>query len=52
MYVFRLNKKNKDEITVYTSEALQNNPDVRLTNGGILLLAVLNGGDYDTVNST
>ncbi|KAJ7792482.1 PIN domain-like protein [Mycena olivaceomarginata] len=49
MYVFRLNKKNKDEITVYTSEALQNNPDIRLTNGGILLLAVLNGGDYDTV---
>ncbi|KAJ7366949.1 PIN domain-like protein [Mycena albidolilacea] len=48
--IFRkLNKKNKDEITVYTSDALQNNPDVRLTNGGILLLAVLNGGDYDTV---
>ncbi|KAJ7847157.1 hypothetical protein B0H14DRAFT_3677030 [Mycena olivaceomarginata] len=48
--IFRkLNKKNKDEITVYTSEALQNNPDIKLTNGEILLLAVLNGGDYDTV---
>ncbi|KAJ7205194.1 PIN domain-like protein [Mycena pura] len=43
-----LNKKNKDEITVYTSENLQSNSHVGLTTGGILLLAILAGGDYDT----
>ncbi|KAJ7243794.1 PIN domain-like protein [Mycena rebaudengoi] len=43
-----LNKKDKNEITVYTSDSLQSSP-VGLTLGGILLLAVLGGGDYDTV---
>jgi Holliday junction resolvase YEN1 len=46
----RLNKKDKNEITVYTSDSLQSSP-VGLTLGGILLLAVLGGGDYDTVGS-
>ncbi|KAJ7226354.1 PIN domain-like protein, partial [Mycena haematopus] len=46
--IFRkMNKSEKDEITVYTSESIQNN--VGLTRGGILLLAILGGGDYDTV---
>ncbi|KAJ7028163.1 PIN domain-like protein [Mycena alexandri] len=44
-----LNKKNKDEITLYTADALKNNSDVGLTLGGILLVALLKGGDYDTV---
>ncbi|KAJ7660950.1 PIN domain-like protein, partial [Mycena polygramma] len=43
----RLNKDHKDEITVYTSEAMQSHPDVGLTQGGIFLLAILGGGDYD-----
>ncbi|KAF8144098.1 PIN domain-like protein [Mycena galopus ATCC 62051] len=44
-----LNDNAKDEITVYTSNALQSSPQVGLTRGGILLLAVMRGGDYDTV---
>ncbi|KAJ6500207.1 PIN domain-like protein, partial [Mycena vitilis] len=43
----RFNKDHKDEITVYTSEAMQSHPDVGLTQGGIFLLAILGGGDYD-----
>ncbi|KAJ7217236.1 PIN domain-like protein [Mycena pura] len=39
---------NKDDITVYTSENLQSNSHTGLTPGGILLLAILAGGDYDT----
>ncbi|KAJ7272662.1 PIN domain-like protein, partial [Mycena haematopus] len=46
--IFRkMNKSDKDEITVYTSESIQNN--IGLTRGGILLLAILGGGDYDLV---
>ncbi|KAK7050268.1 PIN domain-like protein [Favolaschia claudopus] len=44
-----LDKKNKDDVTVYTSTALAAHPKVQLTQGGIFLLAVLRGGDYDTV---
>ncbi|KAJ7272665.1 PIN domain-like protein, partial [Mycena haematopus] len=44
-----LNRGNKDEITLYTSAAMQSNPAVGLTSGGVLLLAILGGGDYDTV---
>ncbi|KAF8130008.1 PIN domain-like protein [Mycena galopus ATCC 62051] len=44
-----LNDNAKDKITVYTSDALQSSPQVGLTRGGILLLAVMRGGDYDTV---
>ncbi|KAJ7795218.1 PIN domain-like protein, partial [Mycena olivaceomarginata] len=43
----RMNKDIPDEITVYTSESFKN--DIGLTRGGILLLAILGGGDYDTV---
>ncbi|KAF8151217.1 PIN domain-like protein [Mycena galopus ATCC 62051] len=44
-----LKDQSKDEITVYTAEALQSNSQVGLTRGGIFLLAVMRGGDYDTV---
>ncbi|KAJ6587600.1 PIN domain-like protein [Mycena vulgaris] len=43
------NKKNKDKITVYTSEALQDNSTVELTHGGLVLIALAKGGDYDMV---
>ncbi|KAK7013579.1 hypothetical protein R3P38DRAFT_1459437 [Favolaschia claudopus] len=43
-----LDKNNKDNVTMYTSTALASHPDVHLTQGGIFLLAVLRGGDYDT----
>ncbi|KAJ7826418.1 PIN domain-like protein [Mycena leptocephala] len=43
----RMNKDKQDEITVYSSESLQKT--LGLTRGGLLLLAILGGGDYDTV---
>ncbi|KAJ7812414.1 PIN domain-like protein [Mycena leptocephala] len=45
----KLNKNDRDEITVYTSAALQSTAGVGLTQGGILLIAIMSGGDYDTV---
>ncbi|KAK6991996.1 PIN domain-like protein [Favolaschia claudopus] len=44
-----LDKKNRDSVTIYASTALASHPSVQLTQGGIFLLAVLHGGDYDTV---
>ncbi|KAF7341664.1 hypothetical protein MSAN_02064600 [Mycena sanguinolenta] len=43
-----MNKDIPDEITVYTAKALEHDPAVGLTQGGILLFAMLVGGDYDT----
>ncbi|KAK7059514.1 PIN domain-like protein [Favolaschia claudopus] len=43
-----LDKNNKDNVTMYTSTALASHPDVQLTQGGIFLLDVLRGRDYDT----
>jgi len=34
---------------VYTAEAIRTHPDVRLTRGGLILIALLAGGDYDKV---
>ncbi|KAJ7182078.1 PIN domain-like protein [Mycena filopes] len=42
-----LDKKKKDKVTVYTAKALRNTASVGLTLGGMLLLAILRGGDYD-----
>ncbi|EDR01166.1 uncharacterized protein LACBIDRAFT_333494 [Laccaria bicolor S238N-H82] len=40
-------KKNKDDVKLYTSEGIQTIASVRLTQGGMLLIAILCGGDYD-----
>ncbi|KAK6996059.1 PIN domain-like protein [Favolaschia claudopus] len=44
-----LDKKNRDSVTIYASTALASHPSVQLTRGGIFLLAVMHGGDYDTI---
>jgi Holliday junction resolvase YEN1 len=40
---------SKDEVTVYTADAISTTAGVPFTRGGILLIALLSGGDYDTV---
>ncbi|KAJ7622226.1 PIN domain-like protein, partial [Roridomyces roridus] len=45
----KMNKANLDEITVYTSASMEEDPAVQLTQGGFLLLALMSGGDYNTV---
>ena len=34
---------------IFTETAIQTKPEVQLTQGGMLLMALLGGGDYDTV---
>lgn len=44
--------KKKDDhhnVTVYTAENIFVTPTVSLTRGGLLLIALLSGGDYDEV---
>jgi holliday junction resolvase YEN1 len=43
---------SKDEITVYTADAIRAAPDLSLTRGGMLLITLLSGGDYDPVSIT
>lgn len=48
--VIRPNMKDAgDSIFLYTTDAIQSHPKVSLTHEGLFLLAILNGGDYDTV---
>jgi len=36
-------------MTIFTETAIQTKQEVQLTQGGMLLMALLGGGDYDTV---
>lgn len=42
-------KKDGDAVTIFTKTAVQTTQDVRLTEGGMLLIALLSGGDYDMI---
>jgi holliday junction resolvase YEN1 len=42
-------KASKSHVMVYTAEAIRTHPEVRLTRGGLILIALLAGGDYDKV---
>jgi Holliday junction resolvase YEN1 len=42
-------KKNGDEVVVYTAQAIATNEAVLLHRGGMILIALLSGGDYDEV---
>lgn len=42
-------KDDDETVRVYTSRAIEASPEVHLTHGGILLIAILCGGDYDEV---
>jgi hypothetical protein len=44
-------KKDGDAVTIFTKTAVQTTQDVHLTEGGMLLIALLSGRDYDTVSS-
>lgn len=37
---------DKDAVTVYTAQAIRDTPGIALTEGGLLLVALLSGGDY------
>ncbi|OBZ78714.1 Flap endonuclease GEN 1 [Grifola frondosa] len=44
-------KFDHDTVMVYTYSALASHPDVKLTRGGMLLMALLSGGDYPESNT-
>ncbi|TFY70857.1 hypothetical protein EVG20_g2154 [Dentipellis fragilis] len=39
-------KESKDHVMVYTADAIRNDPSVGLTRAGMILIALLSGGDY------
>ncbi|KAI0063521.1 hypothetical protein BV25DRAFT_1837513 [Artomyces pyxidatus] len=39
-------KKSKDRVMIYTADAIKNHPSIQLTRGGLILIALLSGGDY------
>ncbi|KAH9894731.1 hypothetical protein C8Q73DRAFT_691273 [Cubamyces lactineus] len=41
-------KKSEWHAHVYTAEAIKSNPQVKLTRYGMILIALLSGGDYDS----
>lgn len=43
-------KLDGDNVTIYTAHLIAKNPAVALTEGGMLLLALLVGGDYSKVS--
>ncbi|PWY99515.1 hypothetical protein BCV70DRAFT_201081 [Testicularia cyperi] len=46
----KLSGSDKDHlITIYSADALRNHPDVGLDKDGLILVALLAGGDYDSV---
>ena len=40
-----------DDMQLYNAAAIEHTPGVSLTRGGLMLVAVLNGGDYDEVRA-
>lgn len=42
-------KKGKDHTMLFTADAVRNNPAIQLSRGGMVLFALLVGGDYDKV---
>ena len=42
-------KASQTHVKVFTADAVLNHPAVRLTRGGMVLIALLSGGDYDHV---
>jgi Holliday junction resolvase YEN1 len=45
---FRVNKDAPDEVAAYFSHSVENSDTVALTRGGLILIALLAGGDYDS----
>ncbi|PCH43505.1 hypothetical protein WOLCODRAFT_144540 [Wolfiporia cocos MD-104 SS10] len=41
-------KPSKHHVMVFTADAIQRDPEIGLTRGGLILIALLSGGDYDS----
>lgn len=45
-------KVSAHHVMVYTADDIWSHPEVRLTQGGMILIALLAGGDYNKVRRT
>lgn len=43
-------KSSKHHVKVFRAEEIKNDPDIELTKGGMILFALLSGGDYSAVS--
>lgn len=43
-------KASKHHAMIYTDQAIRAHPEIQLTHGGLILFALLTGGDYDKVS--
>jgi holliday junction resolvase YEN1 len=44
-------KTDGDMVAIYTAKSISEHPDVSLMEGGMILFALLAGGDYDQVSA-
>lgn len=44
-------KASKAHVMIFTDEEIRRNPQVSLSQGGMILFALLTGGDYDKVSN-
>jgi holliday junction resolvase YEN1 len=44
-------KTDGDMVAIYTAKSISEHSDVSLTEGGMILFALLAGGDYDQVSA-
>ena len=44
-------KEDGDNVTIYSAHSIANNPGIGLTEGGMVLIALLVGGDYSMVST-
>ncbi|KAF7790323.1 hypothetical protein EIP86_001277 [Pleurotus ostreatoroseus] len=42
---------SQNHVKIFSADAIRNHPQVRLTRGGMILIALLAGGDYDHVSA-
>lgn len=45
-------KKSKEHTMVFTADAIQSNAVIQMSRGGMILFALMSGGDYDKVRFT
>ena len=44
-------KASKHHVMLYSADKVRNHPDIGMSRGGLVLFALLAGGDYDKVDT-
>ena len=43
-------KVDDKHVRLFSAEAIEDHPNIQLTQGGFILIGLMSGGDYDTVS--